>query len=192
MNDPLRMNSVFSSKTKLSTYKEPLTAHLDFLANAEQLKAQYGSAPGTHGLRWPKEPPTITPYRDPGLDEFSNSVGHTLELNVLNSSRRYASSFESVSQRGKAAIDGDTPPELGPGYYDLASGSAAIRVHDPRRASANFKSVKPELLVGSSVSQPPDNIQSIQSAILMKHWTSKGVAFSTRERFPKVRARWKD
>ena len=192
MNEPLRMNGVFASKTQLRSYDEPLTAHLDFLANAEQLKAQYGAAPGSHGLRWPSIPQEPASHRDPGLDEFSNSNYGTLETSVLHSTRKYASSFESTSQRGKGALEGDTPPALGPGAYDMTSRSS-VRVHDPKRASSNFKSANfSTLSMASSVSQPPDNIQSIQSAILMKHWTSKGVAFSTRERFPKQRARWKD
>ena len=46
-------------------------------------------------------------------------------------------------------------------------------------------------LFNSVASGPPDTIQSIQTAILLRHWTAGGSPFSTRERFPRVRAKWK-
>ena len=67
-----------------------------------------------------------------------------------------------------------------------------MAVRDPKRANYTFKSQTSGGLFDSQASQPPDAIQSIQTAILLRHWTSSGSPFSTRERFPRVRARWKD
>ena len=74
--------------------------------------------------------------------------------------------------------------------YEVAQASVAVR--DPKRANYTFKSQTSGGLFDSQASQPPDAIQSIQTAILLRHWTSSGSPFSTRERFPRVRARWKD
>ena len=70
--------------------------------------------------------------------------------------------------------------------------NAQVRVRDPKRMNYTFKSETSSSLFGAEAGQPPDTVQSIQSAILSRHWTSKGVAFSTRERFPRARPRWKD
>jgi hypothetical protein len=192
LNEPLRELSSFASKTPLRKFQEPITAQLDFLSHAGQLEVQYGAAPGAHGLRWPSPPEEREVVRDPGLDNFSDTLVGSLGNEVALSSRSYASSFQSTSKRGFNADSGaETPAELGPGVYELQL--ASIRVHDPKRASYTFKSTTTSSSFGTpSVGQPPDTIQSIQSAILRKHWTARGVAFSTRERFPRVRPRWKD
>lgn len=80
------------------------------------------------------------------------------------------------------------PPSAAPLVYRLAS----VAVREPKRNSYTFKSQTTGSVFGASSNEPPDNVQSIQSAILNRHWTSKGSAFSTRERFPRVRAKWKD
>ena len=72
------------------------------------------------------------------------------------------------------------------------SADESVRVRDPKRMNYTFKSQSSGSVFGAPAGQPPDTVQSIQSAILRKHWTSKGVAFSTRERFPRNRPRWKD
>ena len=80
------------------------------------------------------------------------------------------------------------PPSATPLVYRLAS----VAVREPKRNSYTFKSQTTGSVFGASSNEPPDNVQSIQSAVLNRHWTSKGSAFSTRERFPRVRAKWKD
>jgi len=190
--EPEREASVFASKTPLRKYEVPLTSQLDFLAHAGQLAVQYESAPGSKGLHWPAPPEPREVVRDPGLDEFCDAVTGSVGSEIVRSSRKYASSFQSNSRRGgeQVGFSPATSAELGPGVYDLPF--EAVKVREPKRASYTFKSQTNSSIFGASSNEPPDNVQSIQSAILNRHWTSKGSAFSTRERFPRVRSRWKD
>ena len=189
-NDPQRQNAAFSSKTALRTYATPLTAHIDFQITS--INTCIGAAPGARGLHWPEPPEVREPYREPGLDAFSDAVGKSLWSDVMGSSRTYASSFMSTVKRGEeqVGVSRPTSPGLGPGVYDVAL--ASVRVRDPKRMNYTFKSQSSGSVFGAPANQPPDTVQSIQSAILKKDWTSKGVAFSTRERFPRIRPRWKD
>lgn len=194
MHDPDRQTWYFSSKTNFTKDTKPLTAEIDFYASQEstQLKAAQGSAPFSNGLQWPPPPEPREVVRDPGLDEFSDAINGSVSSEVIRSSRRYASSFNSTMKRGANAV-GYTPgtnAELGPGVYELPL--QTVNVREPKRNSYTFKSQTSGSVFGATSNEPPDNVQSIQSAILNRHWTSKGSAFSTRERFPKVRPRWKD
>jgi len=192
LDDPGRQGSVFASKTSLRVNDVPLTAQLDFLAHAGQLDKQYESAPGSKGLHWPAPPEPREVVRDHGLDQFCDAVSGSVGSEVIRSSRKYASSFQSNAKRGGEQIGFKpvTSTELGPGIYDLPF--EAIKVQDPKRGSCAFKSQTSSSAFSASCNEPPDNVQSMQSAILSRHWTSKGSAFSTRERFPRTRARWKD
>ena len=225
------------------------------LSWAWQLSAQIGTAPGSRGLHWPAPPEPRELYRDPGLDEFCDTMSRSLASDISGSSRKvrdamhtvvharatyahsdtlvamragvascrramrplltgpwaleealralasparllwqYAASFISTTKRDSgpsgSGLGGETSPALGPGVYDLAL--SAVRVHDPKRSNYTFKSTTSSSLFGTPAGQPPDTVQSIQSAILSRHYTSKGVPFSTRERFPRQRAKWKD
>lgn len=194
LDEPDRQTSVFSSKTVHRATTQPLTANLDFLGHAGQLSAQIGTAPGSRGLHWPAPPEPRELYRDPGLDEFCDTMSRSLASDISGSSRKYAASFISTTKRDSgpsgSGLGGETSPALGPGVYDLAL--SAVRVHDPKRSNYTFKSTTSSSLFGTPAGQPPDTVQSIQSAILSRHYTSKGVPFSTRERFPRQRAKWKD
>lgn len=194
LHEPERPVSVFASKTVLREYEVPLTAQLDFLAKPAQLSASMGSAPGAGGLRWPAPPEPREPVRDHGLDEFCDTVNGSLGAEVLRTSRNYASSFQSNGKRTGAedavGFKAETSPALGPGVYELPLASVTIK--EPKRATYTFKSQTSGSVFGAQSNEPPDNVQSIQSAILSRHWTSKGSAFSTRERFPRVRPRWKE
>lgn len=194
LDDPDRQTWYFSSKTQFTKDRKPLTADIDFLASQDstQLKASLGSAPGSSGLVWPSPPEPREVVRDPGLDEFADNITGSVASDIVRSSRRYASSFNSNLKRGAEAV-GFTPgttAELGPGVYELPLASVAVK--EPKRNSYTFKSQTTGSVFGASTNEPPDNVQSIQSAILNRHWTSKGSAFSTRERFPRVRPKWKD
>ena len=193
MTDPMRENSVFMSKTTLSSNEKPITADLDFYGHAGQVSLYTREAPGSRGLHWPVPPDPREVVRDPGLDEFCDSVSYSLSGDVMRSSRKYASSFQSTLKRGTDAVPGTqraTSPVLGPGVYSVPLDT--IKVRDTKRMNYTFKSQTDSSLFGAEAGQPPDTVQSIQSAILGRHWTSKGVAFSTRERFPRQRSRWKD
>ena len=191
LNDPLRPHSTFHSKTKLRQYETPLTAQLDFLGHAGQVSLERAEAPLAHGLRWPDPPEFREVYRDHGLDDFGEYWHNTFAKDCTESSRRYASSFNSTTKRDADVVNNSTPQALGPGAYEVAA--ATIQIKEPKRMTYSFKSQTDSSSFGTSVvNEPPDMVQSIQSAILSRHWTSKGVPFSTRERFPRERKRWKD
>lgn len=124
LDDPERQTWYFSSKTQFSKDKKPLTADLDFLASQDstQLKASLGSAPGSSGLAWPVPPEPREVVRDPGLDEFADAITGSVGSEIVRSSRRYASSFNSNMKRGTEAVGFKpaTSEELGPGVYDSA------------------------------------------------------------------------
>ena len=187
--------SIFSSKTALRTYDTPITSQLDFTGLSapltSQLAVQRVEAPGSRGLHWPDPPEPREVQRDPGLDTFSDAFTRSMNGDVMNSSRKYAASFQSTEKRGQDyTVARPTSPALGPGVYELPLES--VRVRDPKRMNYTFKSQTDSSIFGVPAGQPPDTVQSIQSAILGRHWTSKGVAFSTRERFPRARPKWKE
>lgn len=184
--EPERETSAFASKTQMRMAELPLTAELDFLGAPEQMTLQYRSAPGSRGLTWPVPPPPRENHRMPGLDQFSDAE-ISLENDVLHSARKYAASFQSNSKRMPTTRE---QHQLGPGSYDVQKSS--VTVNDPKRASYAFKSETNNSMFRDAKNEPPDAVQSIQSAILARHWTSKGLAFSTRERFPRARPKWKD
>ena len=87
-----------------------------------------------------------------------------------------------------------SPPQihgLAPGSYDPPSGS--IQLKDVNRPTYQFKSTTNISTFGTKApNEPPDMIHSPLMAMQAATWTSKGFPFSTRERFPRVRAKWKD
>ena len=191
-----RENGIFSSKTPLRPTSNPLTSQLDWTFGLGQLDASYESCPGSKGLHWPPPPEPREVVRDHGLDEFCDTVAGSVSSDVVRSSRKYASSFNSnatriaTEARDLPGFKHPTSGELGPGIYEVPL--EAVTVKDPKRSNYTFKSQTSSSIFGASSNEPPDNVQSINSAILNRHWTSKGSAFSTRERFPRVRAKWKD
>jgi hypothetical protein len=191
-NDPSRMTSTFLSKVPNRTVTgAPLTCEIDYLESPEKSTlATLTSGPSSHGHSWPDALEPRELVRDKAHDDFCQIDVGTLSSAVTHSSRRYASSFQSASKRMSSLSDEQTSPVLGPGAYDTAK--ASIVVHEPKRANYTFKSQTQGSLFDSHANQPPDAIQSIQTAILLRHWTSKGSAFSTRERFPRQRPKWKD
>ena len=167
-NDPAREMAIFQSKTLLRTYETPLTAQLDFLGHAGQLTIERSEAPLSRGLPWPDPPPQRPVHRDPGLDEFCNATHFSVSGDVSSSSRKYASSFASTAKRAPEPPR-PTSPMLGPGVYETALDS--VRVRDPKRQNYTFKSETNSSVFGAPAGQPPDTVQSIQSAILGRHWT---------------------
>lgn len=201
-NDPQRPMSSFASKTQTRNYATPLTSQIDFLnPDLGPLVSSRGEAPGSRGLEWPVVPAPSDVERDRGLDEFCDALTGSVGSEVSRSARKYSSVFNSAHRRNLAELRNQpfhtsaytrtTSPLLGPGVYDTPLNDGA-RVRDPKRASCTFKSETSSSIFGTPAGQPPDAVQSIQSAILSRHWTSKGVAFSTRERFPRDRPKWKE
>lgn len=195
--DPQRAMGVFTSKTPLRQYDTPLTSQIDYLGHAGQLTSSRAELPGSRGHGWPDVPDPLSVNRDPGLDNFCDAVTGSVSGDVAVSSRKYAPVFQSAHKRNQdrasldlvampAGFSRATSPMLGPGVYDTPMNE--VHVRDPKRASYTFKSQTVSDIFGTPAGQPPDAVQSIQSAILSRHWTSKGVAFSTRERFPRCLA----
>jgi len=188
-NEIERMQASFKSKTVLDKTKPPLTCDIDYMDDPYGvMHTSFASSPGAGGQPWPNALEPREPARDPGLDEFALSTAGTLGHEMERTGRKYAASFTSKADRMPSTKD-RTPQHLGPGAYQQQGASVSIR--DPKRASYTFKSETASALFDATANQPPDAIQPIQSAILMKHWTSSGCAFSTRERFPRERKKWK-
>lgn len=188
--EPERQTSAFASKTRKGQLAAPLTADIDFYSQ-QTTELTRGDAPGTRGFTWSKRPITDAPgTRAPPLDvcyDVDTGTKQTLVSSVARSSLKYASTFQSNAKR---FVPRDEATALGPGAY--ASPPSAVQIRDAKRASSAFKSLT--VAKGSYVEQnaPPDNIQSSTYADQAKKWTSKGLAFSTRERFPRSRPKWKD
>ena len=87
-----------------------------------------------------------------------------------------------------------SPPQihgLAPGSYDPPPG--CVQIKDANRTTYQFKSTADYSTFGSKApNEPPDMIHSPLMAMQAATWTSKGFPFSTRERFPRVRSKWKD
>ena len=80
---------------------------------------------------------------------------------------------------------------MAPGSYDPPPG--CVQIKDANRPTYQFKSTADYSTFGSSApNEPPDMIHSPLMAMQAAKWTSKGFPFSTRERFPRVRSKWKD
>jgi hypothetical protein len=188
-NDVERMNASFKSKTKLNKQEIPITHEVDWMEDPfGAMHAVLSSSPSAHGHGWPAALEPREPVRDPGLDFFSSSMDGQLSFEVGRHPRKYAGVFQSRAPRLQSTMHQEH--DLGPGAYD--TNAASVSVKDPKRANATFKSQTTTALFDAVANQPPDAIQPIQSAILCKHWTSSGCPFSTRERFPRERRKWKD
>ena len=188
-NDIERMNASFKSKTKLNKQEIPITHEVDWMEDPfGAMHAVLSSSPSAHGHGWPAALEPREPVRDPGLDFFSSSMDGQLSFEVGRHPRKYAGVFQSRAPRLHSTMHQEH--DLGPGAYD--TNAASVSVKDPKRANATFKSQTTTALFDAVANQPPDAIQPIQSAILCKHWTSSGCPFSTRERFPRERRKWKD
>jgi len=192
MMEPERQSSAFASKTQKSGLQKVLTSDIDYLNKPELAQVVIGDSPGSGGYTWPRhEHEVVISHGGDGLlDRWYDADCYgkqTLATGVQQSTRKYASSFTSASKRFPPRKD---QHDLGPGAYE--SPASAVQVRDAKRANYAFKS----LTIGSSftreANEPPDAIQSSQYADMSKHWTSRGLAFSTRERFPRQRPRWKD
>ena len=80
---------------------------------------------------------------------------------------------------------------MAPGSYDPPPG--CVQIKDANRPTYQFKSTADYSTFGSRApNEPPDMIHSPLMAMQAANWTSKGFPFSTRERFPRVRSKWKD
>jgi len=188
-----RQSSAFASKTQKSGLDKVLTSDIDYLNKPELVShAVMENAPGSLGYTWPRHEHemVMTNGGDGALDRYYDvdSLGkQSLQTGVHQSGRKYASSFTSASKRFPPRKD---QHELGPGAYEMPP--SAVTVKDAKRANYAFKSLTTGSAFSREANEPPDAIQSSQYAEQSKHWTSKGLAFSTRERFPRQRPRWKD
>lgn len=199
VNEPRRMGSAFCSKSaKGSDMGRTMTSDVDFLNKPELFGTLRECAPGSRTLPWTREsearprthPSSNTPntpftYVDVIYDVDFPPKQH-LATAVDESGRRYASSFTSAEVRFREVKQ---PTALGPGQYEVATSTVAII--DPKRSSCAFKTVVPPVFC-KIPPEAPDNIHNPRLAMQAKTWTSKGCAFSTRERFPRVRPRWQD
>lgn len=109
-------------------------------------------APSQRGQPWPKTPcerDKAPPPRDSGVDKYNDIDTHTLEKDVSQSPRRYATSFSSellrLSQMRRACRSELSTPvpwkieteEVGPGTYFKGS------VEGERKQSSFFRSASP-------------------------------------------------
>jgi len=192
MFEPERQSSAFASKTVKGVTEAALTADIDYLNKPQLLTQVIGDSPGSRGYTWPRHEHEMIlgPGGDGLLDRvYDPDYGgkQTVANGVINSGRKYASSFTSASKRFPAVRQ---PHEMGPGSYEEPR--VAVQVKDAKRSSYAFKSLTTGSTFTKESNEPPDAIQSSQYAEQARHWTSKGLAFSTRERFPRQRPRWKD
>lgn len=193
--DARRLHSTFASKTAKDVARDDLlTAEVDYTNRPELWPIVHGAAPGTRSLPWSKIPdarPATMPIVV-ALDRFyGEDFGpkDSLVGAVTASARKYASSF--TGDRRFRPPKEATPQALGPGAYTDTTLNA-IQVHDEKRSSSAFKVQLASTFIPLGQSDPPDMIHSPLLAKEAKTWTSKGCAFSTRERFPRIRPRWQD
>ena len=186
-----RGTSAFLSKTEKSKLAVPITAELDFLDKPEQFEMVNPIAPGSKGLKWNEgEPKTIYDFYDQPLDRFYDpdyGVKQTLQKGMVECPRKYAATFNSVDPRFKKPKEISA---LGPGSYEQPP--SAVQIKEPKRMTYSFKSTTSTSSFKTKSDEAVDSVSSGEAASQAKHWTSKGFAFSTRERFPRQRARWKD
>lgn len=191
--EPERQSSAFASKTQKAGIDKVLTSDIDYL-NKPELIPKYveENAPGTLAYSFPRHEQETQIVRggDGLLDRFYDvEYGPKLSLHngVHQSGRKYAASFTSASKRFPLRRE---QHDLGPGSYEMPS--SAVQVRDSKRPHAAFKSLTTGSCFSREANEAPDAIQTNQYAEISKVWTSKGLAFSTRERFPRQRPKWKD
>jgi len=192
MDEPERPTASFASKTVLAPTKPPITSDIDFLNKPELIDVQRQVPPGFYSYTWGKQEQRPTDPSDAKLDKFYDYDNKLTQLNLhtvmLHHPRKYAASFLSQDRRFK-------PPKeihgLAPGSYDPPPG--CVQIKDVNRRTYQFKSTTNISTFGTKApNEPPDMIHSPLMAMQAATWTSKGFPFSTRERFPRVRAKWKD
>lgn len=184
-----------------------ITTQIDMLPNvvgenekgvlpaAELVKKQVSNPPGNEGFTWGRQPQHPPEYKDKPLDKYyvteDKKYGKPTMLYVMeHSDRKYAASFNSQDRRFKeldALAKADN--QLGPGTYDMPP---TIGVKDPKRMTYPFKSATDPRSLKDIKDEAPSTVTDALFARQARAWTSKGYAFSTRERFPRVRKRWKD
>ena len=192
MDEPERPTASFASKTVVGKERPPVTAEIDFLNKPELIDYQRQVAPGFHSYTWGKQAQRPNDPSDAKLDKFYDVDNKLTQFNLstvmLHHPRKYAASFLSQDRRFKPQkeIHG-----LAPGSYDPPPG--CVQIKDANRPTYQFKSTADYSTFGSRApNEPPDMIHSPLMAMQAANWTSKGFPFSTRERFPRVRSKWKD
>jgi len=166
-----------------------LSSEIGFI-DPECYKFVQNGAPGSSGVRWstmPQRAPLQTQVLDKFYDpNFGKTV--TLERQLEKTPRLYAASFNSNDKRFKPPPE---EPDLGPGKYDVVA--ACIQIKNPNRETPTFKSkpwYKTKPVHAQEKHEAPDMIRSSALARETKKWTQQGFAYSTRERFPRVRPSW--
>lgn len=185
--DPRMPTSAFSSKVKKSVPPRAVTAEVDYVNNPLLYARTNSLAPGTGSLPWGTQEQRVEAKRDKPFDGFIvPDTGNKMTLGTAmeHSTRVYAATFKSNDNRFRFK-DGNP---LGPGSYD--TNAATIKIIDPKRQSSAFKAQLTTAFGQKATSQPLDNIHTPQLAMMAMAWTSRGMGFSTRERFPRVRPQW--
>jgi hypothetical protein len=184
----LRATPAFKdTQLKLKPQFPSLTAEVDFVGPDRLACLQLA----TNSLPWSTTPQRVPQNTHAAVDKiYDPSFGKTasLERQLETTARTYAAVFNSQQKRFKQRA-GDVSAELGPGKYDIPTASIAIK--NPNHATPTFKSspwykVKP--LHTQQVHQAPDAIYS--PAFAREAWARPGFAYSTRERFPRLRPTW--
>jgi len=198
IHDARRAGSAFASRTQKSAQKSRvLTSDVDYLPTTEGVDLvdkTRAIAPGLKTLPWSRAPdarPPTFPVTEPVDVFYGEDFGPKKSLagEVNENGRKYAAVFQSTEPRSRPLSE-TTPKTLGPGVYHDGAAVSAIQVFDGKRPSAAFKTHVASSFVPLGQAEPPDCIYSPFLANEAKKWTSKGYAFSTRERFPRVRPRW--
>ena len=188
----------FASKTQKMKEKPPVTAEVDYLTgNPDKLlDMQRQVPPGFYAYTWGNMEQRPVDKRDVKLDkvyDVNYGVKIDMQSQMEQSSRLYAASFNSQDRRFKQKKESH---DMAPGSYDCskAPGYNAINIKDPKKPTYPFKSQTDYSSINfktAAKNEPPDAIHTPLFAQQAAAWTSKGFAFSTRERFPRVRSTWK-
>jgi len=195
MDEPERLTASFASKTKGGTKSiPPLTAEVDFINKPELIDFQRQVAPGFHSYTWGKQAQRPHDPSDTKLDRFYDYDSKLTQLNLStvmeHHPRKYAAVFQSADRRFKKEKE---VHQMAPGSYEPPPGCADLQLKDANRPTYQFKSTADYSTFGTTApNEPPDMIHSPLMAMQAAKWTSKGFPFSTRERFPRVRSKWKD
>ena len=194
--DPARGSSAFLSRTHQSKSERPMTWALDFLKDPGEHDRRLRPRAWERALPWGVLPQRLTEKQMGDTMLGTATVGYpgadgchkkpTFGTMVEQTPQRYAATFKS---RQPQRFSYPANPEMGPGKYADAN-PPCIKVTNPQRESYAFRATNTSMFDVHGLVEPPDALLQPYVDPPGISWTAKGLPYSTRARFPRVRKRW--